>query len=79
MRLHVKIIYCTIKHVKVLHYIQISRRTEDLKHDTISEYLIQEYSMNLLVALLFITVMSPCSSADYRSFEDGANILLLAM
>ena len=79
MKLHVKMKYCTIEHVKVLDFLQTWERIGDWKYDTKSEYLIQDYSTNLLVALLFITVLSPRSSAEYRSVKDGAEILLMAL
>ena len=55
---HVKMRYCTIEHVKVLDYVHILKRTGDWKYNTESKCLTQEYSMNLLVALLLMTVLS---------------------
>lgn len=59
MKLHVrKKIDSTIEHVKVLDYIHISRKNRGLEMQYTSACLTQEYSMNLLVALLLIIVLS---------------------
>ena len=58
MKLHVKKNYSTIEHVKVLDYIHISRKNRRLEMQYTSACLTQEYSMNLLVALLLIIVLS---------------------
>lgn len=59
MKMHVKMIFCTIEHVKILDMFTYRKSTQGWKYSTKSECLIQEYSMHLLVALLLITVLSP--------------------